>query len=90
MFQTWKTWTSCRHPTQSYSANNGYTGFRVSRLDKCAVSDQEIEVIESAIEYDIRFDYSEDDVDFCIDSDLHEGVLEVCVYEVPPESSLMS
>ena len=69
---------------------SGYTGFRVSRLDKCAVSDEEIEVIESAIEYDIRFDYSEDDVDFCIDSDLHEGVLEVCVYEVPPESSLMS
>lgn len=61
---------------------SGYTGFRVSRLDQCAISITEQVAIENEIDNDIRFDYSEEEVDIGIDEYIREGVLDVCVYEI--------
>lgn len=68
------------HPWYEFKMS-GYDGFRFSRLDQCALTINEQAMLEKEIENDIRFDYSENEVEFWIEEDLHEGVLEVCVCE---------
>lgn len=60
----------------------GFSDFRVFRIDGNALSKDEIEQIEKVISDDIRFDYSEDEVDFWTDQDSIDGALLVCVYDV--------
>jgi hypothetical protein len=60
----------------------GFSDFCVSRIDSNALSKDEIEQIEKVISDDIRFDYSEEEVDFWTDQDSIDGVLLVCVYDV--------
>lgn len=63
----------------------GYSDFRVARLDDGALEEDEITGIEKAITDDIRFDYSEDEVDIWIDRDTIGGVLVVHVNDMIPE-----
>ena len=63
----------------------GYSDFRVARIDEFALTGREIEDIEKAITSDIRYDYSEDEVEFWTDPDSIDGVLYVHVYDVTPE-----
>lgn len=60
----------------------GYYDFRVARLDNKALSDPEIEEIENAITDDIRFDYSEEEVEILFDRDAVPGVLVVYVIDI--------
>jgi hypothetical protein len=60
----------------------GYYDFRVARLDNEALSDPEIEEIENAITDDIRFDYSEEEVELLFDRDAVPGVLVVYVMDI--------
>lgn len=60
----------------------GYSDFRVARIDGCALSENEIAEIEKAITYDIRFDYTEDEVNFWIDQDAIDGLLLVYLQDV--------
>lgn len=60
----------------------GYYDFRVARLDYKALSDPEIEEIEDAITDDIRFDYSEEEVELLFDRDAVPGVLVVYVMDI--------
>jgi hypothetical protein len=60
----------------------GYYDFRVARLDNKALSDAEIEEIEDAITDDIRFDYSEEEVELLFDRDAVPGVLVVYVMDI--------
>jgi hypothetical protein len=60
----------------------GYYDFRVARLDNRALSDPEIEEIENAITDDIRFDYSDEEVEILFDRDVIPGVLIVYVYDI--------
>jgi hypothetical protein len=48
----------------------------------CALSENEIAEIEKAITYDIRFDYTEDEVNFWIDQDAIDGLLLVYLQDV--------
>jgi len=60
----------------------GYYDFRVARLDYKALSEPEIEEIENAITDDIRFDYSEEEVELLFDRDTVPGVLVVYVMDI--------
>ena len=60
----------------------GYYDFRVARLDYKALSDPEMEEIENAITDDIRFDYSEEEVELLFDRDAIPGVLVVYVMDI--------
>lgn len=60
----------------------GFTDFWLSRIDGMALSPSEISEFESAIEADLRCDYSEDELTFWFDPDTHDGILKVTVQEV--------
>ncbi|MFA5078870.1 MAG: hypothetical protein WC541_05225 [Dehalococcoidia bacterium] len=60
----------------------GYYDCRVARLDNKALSRPEIEEIENAITDDIRFDYSEEEVEILFDRDAVPGVLVVYVIDI--------
>jgi len=60
----------------------GYSDFRVARLDDCDILDEEADEIERVISEDIRFDYTDDEVDFYIDNYSIEGILICYVQDV--------
>jgi hypothetical protein len=60
----------------------GFSDFLVSRIDGNPLSEDEIEDIEKVITDDLRFDYTEEEVDFWTDPDKIEGALYVYVYDV--------
>jgi len=67
----------------------GYYDFRVARLDNRALPDTEIEEIENAITDDIRFDYSEEEVEILFDRDAIPGVLVVYVIDILQDNEEM-
>jgi hypothetical protein len=69
------------HPWHELSMG-GFSNFLVSRIDGNPLSEDEIENIEKVITDDLRFDYTEEEVDFWTDPDSIEGALLVCVYDV--------
>jgi len=69
------------HPWDEFSLC-GFSSFLVSRNDGNPLSENEIEDIENIITADLRFDYTEEEVDFWTDPDSIEGVLFVYVYNV--------
>ena len=46
------------------------------------LSPDEIANFETVVDEDLRFDYSEDELDFWFDPDTHDGVLKVSVQDV--------
>jgi len=46
------------------------------------LTSKEKKLLEKDITYDLRFDYSKDEVDFWVDDSTIEGVLRVYVYDV--------
>jgi len=59
----------------------GYHRFWVSRADGRDLSGEELAQIERQVTYDLRYDYSEDELDFWFDDSSREGVLEVTVQD---------
>jgi hypothetical protein len=57
----------------------GFSSFLVSRIDGDPLSEDEIDDIEKVITDDLRFDYTEQEVDCWTDPDRIEGVLFVSV-----------
>ena len=60
----------------------GYCDIWISRVDEVPLSPEEIAKLEVVVEKDLRFDYSEDELDFWFDPDTHDGVLKVSVQDV--------
>jgi hypothetical protein len=69
------------HPWSKYKTC-GYNQFWVSRTDRKTLTSKEKKLLEKDITYDLRFDYSEDEIDFWFDDSTIEGVLRVYVYDV--------
>ena len=60
----------------------GYCDIWISRNDGAPLSDDEMSAFEEVVDYDLRFDYSEDELSFWFDPDTHEGILKVTVQDV--------
>ena len=60
----------------------GYCNIWISRIDVVPLSPDEIAKFETVVDEDLRFDYSEDKLDFWFDPDTHDGVLKVSVQDV--------
>ena len=60
----------------------GYRDIWISRADGNALSSDEMAAFEQAVDYDLRFDYGEDEVRFWFDPDTHEGILKVTLQDV--------
>ena len=60
----------------------GYSDFWISRIDGEALSTREIADFEKAVESDLLFDYTEDEITFWFDPDSQEGTLKVTVQDV--------
>lgn len=54
----------------------------VSRTDGEDLSGDELAQIETAVTEDLRFDYSDDELDFWFDDSAVEGVLQVTLQDV--------
>jgi hypothetical protein len=60
----------------------GYCDIWISRIDEAPLSRDEIAKFETVVDKDLRFDYSEEELDFWFDPDTHDGVLKVSVQDV--------
>ena len=60
----------------------GFCDFWIARAEGEALSQKEITAFEEAVEYDLRFDYGEEELSFWSDPDTHEGVLQFTVQDV--------
>ena len=60
----------------------GYCDIWISRIDGLPLSDDEMSAFEKVVDYDLRFDYSEDELSFWFDPDTHDGVLKVTLQDV--------
>ena len=69
------------HPWHEYEVC-GYHCFWVSRTDGDDLSAEELELIEKEVTVDLRFDYSEDELDFWFDDSAVKGVLLVTLQDV--------
>jgi len=69
------------HPWSEYEIC-GYSCFWVSRTDGNPLSDEEIEQIEEQVTDDLRYDYSEDELEFWFDDSTVKGVLLVTVVDI--------
>jgi hypothetical protein len=73
------------HPWWEYEVC-GYYCFWVSRTDGDDLSAEELELIETEVTEDLRFDYSEDELDFWFDNSAVGGVLLVTLQDVDSNS----
>jgi hypothetical protein len=62
------------HPWDAFKTC-GYSDVRVARLDGNDLSQDEMQAVEKAVTEDIRFDYSEDEVDVWFDQYTIDGIL---------------
>lgn len=60
----------------------GFCDFWIARADGVALSAKEIAGFDEAVEYDLRFDYGEDEVSFWSNPDTHDGRLKFTVQDV--------
>lgn len=60
----------------------GYCDIWISRVDGVPLCPDEIAKFETVVDEDLRFDYSEDELNFWFDPDTHDGVLKVSVQDV--------
>ncbi len=60
----------------------GYCDIWISRIDEVPLSPDEIAKFEIVVDEDLRFDYSEDELNFWFDPDTHDGLLKVSVQDV--------
>src|SRR6266571_5053287 len=68
------------HPWQDYK-ECGYRSVFVSRVDNRKLGAREVAGLEKEVTYDLRFDYSEDELDLWFDDQSVEGVLQVVVQD---------
>ena len=69
------------HPWWEYEVC-GYHSFWVSRMDGDDLSAEELAQIQEEVTYDLRFDYTEDELDFWFDDSFIDGSLLVTVQDV--------
>lgn len=60
----------------------GYCDIWIARADGVALSAEEMAGFEKVVDYDLRFDYDEDELAFWFDPDTHAGILKVTVQDV--------
>jgi hypothetical protein len=70
-------------------AQVGFCDFWISRIDGASLSANEIADFEATVEYDLRYDYTEDELAFWFDPDSHEGILKVSVQDVFGDEQFM-
>ncbi|MCH9048123.1 MAG: hypothetical protein IH836_04115 [Proteobacteria bacterium] len=63
----------------------GFSRLWVSRTDWSELASEELRQLENDVTDDLRFDYSEDEVDFWFDNSLDKTYLFVSVYDVEEE-----
>jgi len=68
------------HPWQDYKVC-GYHQICISRIDGRKLGRREIARLEKAVTYDLRYDYSEDELDLWFDDQTIDGVLLVGVQD---------
>lgn len=69
------------HPWREYHVC-GYRCLWVSRTDGEDLSGDELAQIVTAVTEDLRFDYSDDELDFWFDDSAVEGLLQVTLQDV--------
>lgn len=60
----------------------GFDRFWIVRADGELLSQEEIDDFEKAVEYDLRFDYDEEELSFWSDSYVHDGMLQFTLQDV--------
>lgn len=60
----------------------GYCDIWISRIDGDPLSGDEMSAFEKVVDYDLRFDYGEDELSFWFDPDTHDGILKVTLQDV--------
>ena len=60
----------------------GFDRFWIARTDGELLSQEEIDDFEEAVEYDLRFDYGEEELSFWSDSYVHDGMLQFTLQDV--------
>lgn len=68
------------HPWQDYEVC-GYHSICISRIDGRKLGKRELARLEKAVTYDLRYDYSESEVDFWFDGAVIEGMLLITVQD---------
>jgi hypothetical protein len=68
------------HPWQKYKIC-GYDHFLITRVDRKAITKREAAKLERQVTADLRFDYSEDELDFWFDDSQIPGALLVMVQD---------
>jgi hypothetical protein len=68
------------HPWQDYKVC-GYHSIFISRIDGRKLGSRELARLERAVTYDLRYDYSEAEVDFWFDDATIEGILLITVQD---------
>ena len=68
------------HPWEDYKVC-GYSSFWVSRNDGRDMSRREIKKIENEVTEDLRFDFSDDELDIIFDDESVSGILHVAVQD---------
>jgi hypothetical protein len=68
------------HPWEDYRTV-GYNSIWITRTDWAELAKREKQYLEEQVEYDLRFDYAEDEVDFCFDDSINKRALFVWVQD---------
>lgn len=68
------------HPWQDYKVC-GYHDVFIARIDNKKLGSREVARLEKEVTYDLRFDYSEEDLDLWFDDQSIEGVLKAFVQD---------
>jgi len=68
------------HPWENYKIV-GYHSIWITRTDWAKLKKKEKQYLEEQAEYDLRFDYAEDEVDFWFDDSRNKSSLFVCVQD---------
>jgi hypothetical protein len=68
------------HPWDNYEVC-GYRSIYISRIDGRKLGRRELARLEREVTEDLRFDYSEEELDLWFDDQSIDGVLQVCVHD---------
>lgn len=72
------------HPWKEYKTY-GYEGILISRTDGKNLTAREKANLEEQVTDDLRFDFDEEELEFCFDDSTPKGVLHVYLYTVLPD-----
>jgi hypothetical protein len=77
-----ESWVSFQFPLTFEYEVCGYRSFWVSRTDGQNLSRSELTQIQDEVTEDLRFDYSDDELEFWFDDTAVEGILQVNLQDI--------